>query len=83
MNSSSVITTGLASDLIDWLGSYAKGKKMTRRAILEKAIKDYRFKMRREEVEKSFEQIAEGPEVLELAEMGIEDYENQLKLMEI
>lgn len=79
MSGSTIITTGLSNDLIAWLSSYSKKKKQTKRSILEEALRHYRFETKRREFEKGFAKASMDTEMLELADMGLKDYNNQLE----
>lgn len=78
MSFSQIITTGLSTDLVEWLNHYSKVKKRTKRSILEEALRQYRFEAKRREFQKGFAKAAKDSDIMEWAEMGLEDYINQL-----
>lgn len=78
MTDSKMMTTGLSEDLISWLAEYSKAKKRTKRSILEEALTRYRFEAKRREFEAGFAKASRDSEIFDLAEMGLEDYNQQL-----
>ena len=81
MKTTTTFTSTIAPELIKWVDSVAKAKKRTRRAVLEEAVKTYKRELTREYLRKGFERVANDPEILELAEMGIGDYARMLDSM--
>lgn len=81
MNASGVVTTGLSKELIAWLDQYAKSNRLSKRSIFEEALKAYRYQKKKEAFKKGFKRAAEDAEMVELAEMGLEDYNEQLNQM--
>ncbi len=67
-------TSTISPTLIAWVDKRARAKKTTRRAVLEDAIKYYQRDSVRESLKKGFEKAAQDPDMLELAEWGMEDY---------
>ena len=82
MSASQIITTGLSGDLVAWLNQYSKSKKRTKRSILEEALNRYRFETKRREFQKGFAKAAMDVELFELAEMGMEDFSDQLNALD-
>jgi len=81
MSQSGVVTTGLSKDLIAWLDCYAKSMKQSKRSIFEEALRAYRHQKKKETFQKGFQRVAMDQEMLELAEMGLGDYNDQLNEM--
>ncbi len=81
MSSSGVVTTGLSKDLIAWLDGYSKSMKRSKRSIFEEALRAYKHQKKEEAFQRGFQRAAMDQEMLELAEMGLEDYNNQLNEM--
>ncbi len=81
MSTSGVITTGLSKDLIAWLDQYAKKKKVSKRSIFEEALTVYRHQKKHEAFQRGFKRAANDREMLELAEMGLEDFNDQLNAL--
>jgi predicted transcriptional regulator len=67
-------TSTLPDDLISQVNEYAEKYQMTKNKVIEEALRQYFFDQKRKEYEESFARIANDPEVVELAEMGMEDW---------
>jgi len=78
MSASGVVTTGLSNELIQWLDDYAKSHSISKRSVFEAALKLYRQKKKREAFKQGFKRAADDIEMIEFAEMGLEDYNDQL-----
>ncbi len=79
MKKTAVFTTTISAQLLEWLKDESKSEKITMRAVLEKAIKNYMIEAKRQKYIESFKRAALDPEMLELAEMGMDDYYENLK----
>lgn len=71
-------TNNLSSELMDWMGTYSRRHKLTRRAIIEKALNDLRKSTRRKEYTESFKRASLDPEMKSMAEEGLGEYLEQL-----
>ena len=65
-----------------WLESYSLRQKITRRAVLEKALNDLRKSERRNEYAHSFRKASKDLEIKNMAEDGMGDYFKQLASLE-
>ena len=74
----SVITTTLRPDLIDWLAAQSLKHHRTRRAILEEALEHYQTQKIRERLSESFARAKQSPQILTMAEDGLDDALEQL-----
>ena len=83
MSNTQMFTTALTADVLAWLKKFAKKHNQTQRSVLEEALKRYRFEMRRREFREGFKHAMNDPEMLELAEMGLDDWEEQIKQFEL
>ncbi|MCC7431974.1 hypothetical protein IT412_00450 [Candidatus Peregrinibacteria bacterium] len=79
MKKTAVFTTTISVQLLEWLKNESKSEKITMRAVLEKAIKNYMIEAKRHKYVESFKKAALDNEILELAEMGMGDYYENLK----
>jgi hypothetical protein len=61
---------------------YAKKKKISKNKVIEIAVKKLLEEEIRRELMESFKKIANDPDMIEMAEWGMEDYAEQLKRME-
>ncbi len=73
-----VFTGTIGSDLFDWIDHYAKSQSRTKRDIMEKAIINYRNKIKKEKAEEGFKKLAKDKGVIEMAEWGMDDYANNV-----
>jgi hypothetical protein len=74
MNNNVVLTSNLSGDLALWLDSEARTQKVTKRAILENALREYRVALKKQKLKETF-LLANGDfEVMDLAEDGLGDY---------
>ena len=78
MKSTIVFTSTLSSNLMAWITNYANKEKTTKRAIIEQALKVYQEKIRKDELKETFKRAAKSPEIVKMAEEGMDDYEEQL-----
>ncbi len=79
MKSTSItFTNNLSADLMKWLDKYSIKEKLTRRAIIEKALNEFRDSVRRREYAESFKKASLDPNMKNMAEEGLDDYLKQL-----
>ena len=80
MNRKSVTyTSTLPNVVMEEVVEYAKKKKISKNKVIEIALKRLLEEEIKNELRESFKKIADDPEMLEMAEWGIEDYAEQLK----
>jgi hypothetical protein len=75
-------TNNLSSDLMEWMEEYSIRQKVTRRAVLEKALNNLRKSERQNEYTKSFKRASSDLELKNMAEDGMGDYFKQLSSLE-
>ena len=75
-------TNNLSSDLMRWMEEYSASRQLTRRAILEKALTDFRKSVRRKEYEESFKKASLDADIKNMAEDGLGDYFKELTRLE-
>ena len=75
-------TSSLPDKLLEDLAETAKKLKLPKNKIIEKALEYYLDQIKRAEYAKSFQRAAMDPEMLSLAEEGLEDYMRILKELE-
>ncbi|MFA6917678.1 MAG: hypothetical protein WC285_02475 [Candidatus Gracilibacteria bacterium] len=64
---------------MNWLNAYSKEKSITKREVIERAVLFYKESVIKDEMAISFKKASVDLEVLDMAEEGLEDYNNQLK----
>ncbi len=74
-------TSTISPEAIAWVDTIARTEKRTRRAVLEEAIKRYQRDSTRRALKEGFERAARDPDMLELAEWGMGDYQDVLSLI--
>lgn len=67
-------TSSLPDDLLESLSNMAKELKIPKNRIIEKALRHYLEQIDKAQYAKSFKRAAKNPEMLALAEEGIEDW---------
>lgn len=72
-------TSTLPNVVMEEVVEYAKKKKISKNKVIEIAVKKLLDEEIRNELKESFKKIADDPEMLEMAEWGLEDYIQQLK----
>jgi hypothetical protein len=72
-------TSTLPDEVISKLNKLAETLKVPKNKIIEKALTRYMEQIERQMYIKSFKQITDDPELLNLAEEEMEDYESELK----
>jgi hypothetical protein len=75
-------TSTISQDVWTEVSEIAAKLKLSKKEIIEKSVKEYLFKMKKKEFEEGFRRLANDSEMVEMAEMGMEDYLNQLKDIE-
>ena len=71
-------TNNMSSDLMQWIKKYSIREKLTRRAVIEKALNDLRKSTRQKEYADSFKRASLDLEMKNMAEEGLGDYLEQL-----
>jgi predicted transcriptional regulator len=74
MKKTKTFTSTIDPDILAWVDENAKAKKTTRRAILEEAIRNYKQEIERSALREGLKRAAEDPDMVELAEWGMDDY---------
>jgi len=77
-----IFTNNLSSDLMRWMGKYSANQKITKRAVLEKALTEFRESVRRKEYADSFKRASLDMDMKNMAEDGMDDYFEQLTCLE-
>lgn len=67
-------TSSLPSDIMQTLDSYAKKFKIPKNRIMEQALNAYFDRLKQAEYSRSFKKAAGDPEMITMAEEGLEDY---------
>lgn len=75
-------TNNISSDLMRWMEEYSARRQLTRRAILEKALTEFRKSVRRKEYEESFKKASADIDIKKMAEDGLGDYFKELTRLE-
>ena len=75
-------TNNMSSDLIQWMKKYSASQKLTRRAVLERALTEFRKSVRRKEYASSFKKASLDKDIKNMAEDGMGDYLQQLTYLE-
>jgi len=75
-------TNNMSSDLMQWMEKYSASKQLTRRAVMEAALTEFRKSIRRKEYAESFKRASLDPEMKDMAEEGLEDYLKQLNRLD-
>ncbi len=83
MANAPMFTTALSAELLQWLREFSKEQRSTQRSVLEEALKAYRFQAKRRTFAEGFKRASKDADLFELAEMGVEDYEGQLKQLDL
>jgi len=77
-----IFTNNLSSDLMRWMEKYSANQKITKRAVLEKALTEFRKSVRRKEYAESFKKASLDMDMKIMAEEGMGDYFEQLTSLE-
>lgn len=75
----STFTSTLPNNLLDLLDKKAKELNMPKNKLIERALQIYLTQLNKAEYIRSYKQMAEDADVLQMAEEGMNDYLNQLK----
>jgi predicted transcriptional regulator len=75
----STFTSSLPDDLLQQLDQLSKAMKLPKNRLIEKALRVYLDQLNKAEYVKSYQQLADDRDVLQIAEEGMEDYLSQLK----
>jgi hypothetical protein len=76
-------TSTLPGVVMEEVVEYAKKKKISKNKVIEIAVKKLLEEEIRSELIESFRKIADDPDMIEMAEWGMEDYAEQLKRFDI
>ena len=71
-------TSTLSSKLMDWLDHYVEKEGLTKRSVIETALKLYRTQEKKKKLALMFTELNQDEETLGLAEDGMSDYLEQL-----
>lgn len=77
-----IFTNNISSDLALWMEKYSANQKITKRAVLEKALTEFRKSVRRKEYMESFKKASLDIDMKNMAEGGLEDYFKQITYLE-
>jgi ribosomal protein L10 len=72
-------TSTLPEDLMLTVNDYSAKYKVSKNKVVEKALRQFFFELKRKEFSEGFKRAAKDPEVVELAEMGMDDYFEMLE----
>ena len=75
-------TNNMSSDLMQWMEKYSAKEQLTRRAVLEKALTEFRKSVRKREYADSFKKASLDFDIKNMAEDGLGDYFKQLTSLE-
>lgn len=72
-------TTTIPSSIMQWLADVARKNKTTKKAILVRALVEYKDAWMAKNLTESFQRAATDEEVINMAEEGLDDALEQLK----
>jgi hypothetical protein len=75
-------TSTLPHLVMDGVVEYAKKKKISKNKVIEIAVKKLLEEEIKNDLIESFKKISGDPEIIEMAEWGLEDYVKQLKKLD-
>ena len=75
----STFTSTLPNSLLDLLNKKAKELNVPKNKLIEKALRVYLTQLNKAEYVRSYKQMAEDTDILQVAEEGMSDYLSQLK----
>lgn len=75
-------TSSLPDELLEQLAAKAKELKVPKNKLIQKALQYYFEKIEKAQYAKSFERASNDPEMLQIAEEGIEDWFKVLEDLE-
>lgn len=79
MNHKITYTSTLPNIVMEEIVEYAKRKKISKNKVIEIALKRLLEEEIKNDLRESFKKISDDPDMLEIAEWGMDDYEAQLK----
>ena len=82
-NKKTTYTSTLPSVVMEEVVEYAKKKKISKNKVIEIAVKKLLEEEIKNELMESFKKIADDPDMIEMAEWGMEDFAEQLKRFDI
>ena len=71
-------TSSLPNDLLEQLEKMSKAMKLPKNRLIEKALRIYLDQLNKAEYIKSYKQLADDTDILQMAEEGMEEYLSQL-----
>jgi predicted transcriptional regulator len=71
-------TSSLPDDLLRQLEEISKSMKLPKNRLIEKALRIYLDQLNKAEYIKSYKQLADDTDILQIAEEGMEEYMSQL-----
>jgi hypothetical protein len=75
-------TSTLSKDLMFWLNSFVRKEKVTKKDVIELALRKYKDEVKRQKLSASFKRAAKDKEMIYLTEAGLGDFVEQLKRYE-
>ena len=72
-------TSSLPDDVLQQLDQLSKALQLPKNKLMEKALRVYMDQLNKAEYIKSYKQLAEDRDVLQIAEEGMADYLDQLE----
>lgn len=75
-------TSSLPQELLDQLSKTASELKVPKNKLIQKALSRYLIQIDKAQFAKSFQRAAKDPDMLEMAEEGIEDWFKMLEELE-
>lgn len=75
----STFTSSLPDDVLEQLDQLSKALKLPKNKLMEKALRVYMDQLNKAEYIKSYKQLAEDRDVLQIAEEGMADYLDELE----
>lgn len=71
-----ILTTTISSDLYNWLDKTSKSASVTKRSILESALRKHRLSKMEKDLSETFLRANNDPEMFLLAEENLGDHAN-------
>lgn len=75
----SVFTSSLPDGLLKQLTEYAKRLSVPKNKLIERALELYLEQLKRAEYQRSYQQMAEDTDLMQVAEEGMNEYFKQLE----
>lgn len=75
-------TSTLSPQLMTWLDAYASKEGLSKKAVIEEALTLFQIQTKKKKMAEMFKRASGDPEMLDLAEAGLDDYSEQLKTYE-